>query len=80
MKIEVPASGYVPSGLLKDTGRRRNFSTADKRRIIEEACHEGVSVSDVARKYGIGKRLLLHWKQEFEPEVAKQSVLLPGHS
>ncbi|MGB5587420.1 MAG: transposase [Gammaproteobacteria bacterium] len=78
MRKEIPEpAGYVPSGLLKDTGRRRNFSTADKRRIVEEACRDGASISGVARKYGIGKRLLFHWKQEFEPELSREPILLP---
>ena len=70
-----PAS-YVPSALSKDTGRRRNFSTADKRRIVEETCRKDASVSGVARRYGISKRLLFHWKQEFAPTV-EEPVLLP---
>jgi len=73
----IEPAGYVPSALSKDTGRRRNYSRADKQRIVEEACREGASVSGVARKYGIGKRLLFHWKKELEPETAGEPVLLP---
>ncbi len=38
--------GYLPSGR---SVRRRDFSTADKRRLVEEACREGASISGVAR-------------------------------
>jgi transposase len=45
-------------------GRRRKFSEADKRRIIEEAVQPGTSLSEVARHYGIAARVLFRWKQE----------------
>ena len=44
---------YIPSGRSGDAVRRRNFSAADKRRIVEEACSPGASVSGVAKKYGM---------------------------
>ena len=67
-------SGYIPSGR---SVRRRNFSEADKRRIVEEACREGASVSGVARKCGIGARLLFAWKKELAPERAPGPPFLP---
>jgi hypothetical protein len=45
-------------------GRRRNFTDADKRWIVEEAARPGVSLSAVARRYGIAARVLFRWKQE----------------
>jgi hypothetical protein len=45
-------------------GHRRTFSKGDKRQIVEEAMQPGVSLSEVARRYGIAPRLLFHWKQE----------------
>lgn len=56
----------IPSGR-GETGRRRNFSTADKRRIVEEASLPGASVSGVAKTYGIGPRLLFQWKKDLAP-------------
>ena len=61
-------SPYIPSGRSGDAGRRRNFGTADKRRIVEEACSPGASVSGVAKKYGIGPRLLFQWKRDLMPD------------
>lgn len=68
---EVP---YIPSGRAGDGGRRRNFGTADKRRIVEEACQPGTSVSGVAKKYGIGPRLLFQWKKDLMPATAATPV------
>ncbi len=39
-------------------GHRRRFSEADKRRILEEATQPGTSVAEVARRYGIDRRIL----------------------
>jgi hypothetical protein len=48
-------------------GHRRRFDEADKRRILEEAAQPGASVSEVARRYGIDRRILCRWKQELVP-------------
>ncbi len=45
-------------------GHRRRFSEADKRRILEEAAQPGASLAEVARRYGIARRVLCRWKQE----------------
>jgi transposase-like protein len=55
-------------------GHRRNFSEADKRRIVEEAVQPGASLSEVARRYGIAARVLFRWKQEFKPTAAPMFV------
>jgi hypothetical protein len=48
-------------------GHRRRFDEADKRRILETAAQPGASVSEVARRYGIDRRILCRWKQELTP-------------
>jgi hypothetical protein len=48
-------------------GHRRRFSEADKRRILEEAAQPDTSVAEVARRYGIDRRILCRWKQESAP-------------
>ncbi len=79
MLKEIPSapSSYIPSARSGGPGRRRNFSEADKRRIIEETCREGASVSGVARRYGIGTRLLFSWKKELTPETSPGPTFLP---
>ena len=79
MLREIPSgpSRYIPSARSGGSGRRRNFSEADKRRIVEETCREGASVSGVARKYGIGTRLLFSWKKELTPETSPGPTFLP---
>jgi hypothetical protein len=50
-------------------GHRRRFSEADKRRILEEASRPGASVAQIARRYGIARRVLCRWKQELAAPV-----------
>jgi Transposase len=50
-------------------GHRRRFNEADKRQILEEAAQPGASVAEVARRYGIDRRILCRWKQELAPPV-----------
>jgi transposase-like protein len=79
MLKEIPPapSHYIPSARSGSSVRRRNFSQPDKRRIVEETCREGASVSGVARKYGIGTRLLFSWKKELMPESMQGPRFLP---
>lgn len=46
------------------TGCRRKFTETDKQRILAEAERPGASISQVARRYGIARRVLCRWKQE----------------
>jgi hypothetical protein len=45
-------------------GHRRRFSEADRRYIMAEAAKPGASISEVARRYGIARRVLCRWRQE----------------
>ena len=45
-------------------GRRRKFSEADKRQILQEAMRPDTCLAGVARRYGIAERVLFRWKQE----------------
>ncbi len=50
-------------------GHRRRFSEADKQRILEEAARPEASLAQIARRYGIARRVLCRWKQELVPPV-----------
>jgi transposase-like protein len=57
----------VPGVTTGVTGRR-SFAEAEKRRIVDEASQFGMSVAQVARRYGIAPRVLFRWKEAFKPE------------
>ncbi len=47
----------------KTVAWRRTFSEEEKHRIIDEASQPGVTLSQVARRYGIDRRVLFRWKE-----------------
>jgi len=77
MTKEDPSASPVPSMRSRQPGERRRFSAADKRRIVEEACRPGASVSGVARQYGITAPLLFRWKRELAPVAQAETTFLP---
>ena len=52
-------------------------ASADKRRIVDEACRPGALVSGVARQYGITARRLFPRKQELAPAAKTETTFLP---
>lgn len=45
-------------------GHRRKFSESDRRHILTEADEPGASLSEVAQRYGIARRVICRWRQE----------------
>jgi transposase len=54
---------YQRVEILTGTERRRNYTPAEKVRIVEEAFRLGVIVKDVARRLGIHESLLYRWRR-----------------
>lgn len=48
--------------IITDGGRRSRWSASEKLRIVEETLKEGVSISVVARRYGVASNLLYRWR------------------
>lgn len=44
-------------------GRRRRFTTAQKKALLQEAEQPGNSISMVARRYGLSPSLMFRWKK-----------------
>src|SRR5439155_25458388 len=65
------AAGLPKPDPAKTVAGRRSFSEAEKHRIVEEASQPGVSLSQVARRYGIYRRLLFRWGEELRPKPAE---------
>jgi len=64
--VTYPSSSPSPGPIVPPAraGHRRRFSEPDRRRILAEADEPGTSVSEVARRYGIARRVLCRWRQE----------------
>jgi transposase len=43
--------------------RRRRWSAQDKKAIVAEAEQPGMSISSIARKYGIHPNQVFHWRK-----------------
>lgn len=56
-----------------DTGRRRRWSDAEKRRIVEESYRGHRQASATARRHGISTTLLYRWRRD-----AREGVLSDG--
>jgi transposase len=52
-------------------GRRRRFTTDEKRRFLEEAAASGESMSSVGRRYGLSVSLLFRWRRQVDGQAAK---------
>lgn len=50
--------------LISGTGRRRQWSSDDKARIVVESFTPGANVSDVARRHGMSPQQLFAWRRE----------------
>ncbi|MCW2244627.1 transposase [Azospirillum fermentarium] len=53
---------YQRVEVLTGTERRRNYTPAEKVRMVEEAFRPGVVVTEVARRLGVHESLLYRWR------------------
>ena len=56
------ANEFLPVEVV-NTVERRRWPLAEKLRIVEESSRPGMSVSYVARKYGVAPSLLFRWRK-----------------
>jgi hypothetical protein len=60
-----PTTAVAPLIVLPGrAGHRRRFSQAQQQRILAEAEQPGTSLSEIARRYGVDRRMLCRWKQK----------------
>lgn len=52
-----------PVEVITSVQRRRRWSPEEKRALIEEAEQPGMSISAIARKYGMHPNQLFHWRK-----------------
>ena len=67
--------GFQEVTIIAGTARRRRFSTEEKLRIVAESFDPAVSVSAVARRYGINPNQLFSWRRQLGEERSKEASL-----
>jgi transposase len=74
----------VARGIVSVPGRRREWPTAEKARIIVESWKPGANVSEVARRNGMSPQQLFGWRREARELFADDrgetcATSAPGH-
>ena len=57
--------------VVTEVQRRRRFSVEQKIRCVQESNLPGMTVSYIARKYGISPSLLFHWRNRMVEDGKK---------
>ena len=74
---------HSPSGPGPLPGRRRRFTTEEKRHFIVEAMSAGQSMSSVGRRHGLSVSLLFRWRRQLDGErrtaASTQDQREPAH-
>ena len=67
--------------IITSTERRRRWSSSEKKQMVLETYSPGVSVSQIARKYGITPSQLFYWRRLMEngglKGIESQEELVP---
>ena len=73
------ASGFDHIEVVTGIKRRRRWSLGEKLKAVEEIRSSGMSVSYVARKYGISPSLLFRWRKLITEEARKLPVVMTSY-
>lgn len=71
LKVKTEATPIRRIEVITGVERRRAWSDEEKQAIIAESSHDGVVISDVARRYGLRPQQLFNWRNEFRKREAR---------
>ena len=66
MAMNITRNNQTVEVVTSEKHRRRRWTAHEKRAIVEETYHPGISVSYVARKHGIPPNQLFYWRRHME--------------
>ena len=64
--------------VITDAGRRRQWSTDEKARVLFESLMPGANVSAVARRHGMSPQQLFGWRREAREQMAADMKAAPS--
>jgi len=67
--------GSGEGGLAEVAVRRRHWKKEEKRRIVAESLAKGLSVAEVARRYGLNANLLFTWRRQLAAPAELPAIL-----
>ena len=59
-------------------GRRRRFTSEEKRLFITQAMSPGESMSSVGRRHGLSVSLLFRWRRQLDSDLDRKANEVPG--
>jgi len=71
LKVKTEATPIRRIEVITGVERRRAWSDEEKQAIIAESSHDGVVISDVARRHGLRPQQLFNWRNEFRKREAR---------
>jgi transposase len=71
----VAAAGDLPGPM---PGRRRRFTSEEKRQFIAQAMAPGESMSSVGRRHGLSVSLLFRWRRQLDSDLDKKREGTPA--
>ena len=74
----IDTNGTVAAGLVRRRRQRRQWSAADKQRIVAESLEPGASVSVVARRHDLNANLLFTWRRQRQKREAAAGEIAPA--
>jgi transposase len=69
---EVSANGLVDTKRKSVKRKRRQWSEAEKRRVVSETLEPGSSVSIVARRHDVNANQVFKWRRELVPGAQRE--------
>ncbi len=66
MSTAAPVSIEPRSAETREAPKRRRYSVAEKRRIVEESCQPGTSVARAARAHGVNANQVFSWRRLYQ--------------
>jgi transposase len=77
-RAQATASGHLQDLPGPMPGRRRRFTSEEKRLFITQAMSPGESMSSVGRRHGLSVSLLFRWRRQLDRDLDQKGITEPS--